>query len=101
MRPVRNHSQTVALVNQLLHRNTLQADSIPLDKSEHFTHGFALCTICSIRAPRSVFFAENLQNFLDAVKVARLRWSFVGESVYERASHSDDRRYPRFPLPQA
>ena len=77
MRPVRNHSQTVALVNQLLDRDTLQADSIPLDKSEQFTHGFALCTICSIRAPRSVFFAENLQSFpnyfLDAVKVARLQ----------------------------
>jgi hypothetical protein len=27
--------------------------------------------------------------------------AFVGESVYERASHSDDRRYPRFPLPEA
>jgi len=34
MRPVRNQSQTVALLNQLLDRDTVQADSIPLDKSE-------------------------------------------------------------------
>ena len=72
-RPVRNHSQTVAFVNQLLDRDALQADSIPLDKSEHFSCGFALRTVCSIRAPRSVFSAENLQSFanhfLDAVEV--------------------------------
>ena len=64
-------------MNQLLDRDTLQADSIPLDKSEHFTHGFALCTVCSIRAPRSVFFAENLQSlanhFLDAVGSGQTR----------------------------
>jgi hypothetical protein len=35
----------VALVNQLLDRDNLQADSIPLDKSEHFTHGFSLRTV--------------------------------------------------------
>jgi hypothetical protein len=35
----------VALVNQFLDRDTLQADSIPLDPSEHFTHGYALRTV--------------------------------------------------------
>ena len=59
-------------MNQLLDRDALQADSIPLNKSEHFSYGFALRTVCSIRAPRSVFFAENLQSFanhFDAVEV--------------------------------
>lgn len=67
-------------MNQLLDRDTLQADSIPLDKSEHFTHGFSLCTVFSIRALRSVFFAENLQSFanhfLDVVEVAGLQLIF-------------------------
>jgi Transposase IS66 family len=49
-------------VNQLLDHDTLQADSIPLDKSEHFTHGLALCTVCSSSAPRSLFLPENLQS---------------------------------------
>ena len=75
-------------MNQLLDRDTLQADSIPLDKSEHFTHGFALCTVCSIRAPRSVFFAENLQrfanHFLDAVEVAGLQLFFDNLFLFRR-----------------
>jgi hypothetical protein len=88
-RPVRNHSQTVALVNQLLDRDTLQADSIALDKSEHFTHGFALCNVCSIRAPRSVFFTENLQSFanhlLEAVEVAGLQLFFDDLFLFKKS----------------
>src|SRR5438445_2135684 len=37
----------------------------------------------------------------DAKKWCSIFMAFMGESVYERASHSDDRRYPRFPLPEA
>jgi hypothetical protein len=88
MRPVRNHSQTVAFVNQLLDRDTLQADSIPLDKSEHFTDGFALRTVCSSRAPRSLFLPENLQSFanhfLEAVEVARLQLFFDDLFLFRR-----------------
>jgi hypothetical protein len=67
-------------VNQLLDRDTLQTDSIPVDESEHFTHGFALRTVCTSGAHRSLFFAKNLQSFanhfLDAVEVAGLQLFF-------------------------
>ncbi len=45
MRPALNHSQTVALVNQLLDRNTFQTHAVLLDKSEHFADGLALCRV--------------------------------------------------------
>ena len=41
-RPARNRSQTVALVNQLLHGNIFEAHAVLLNKGKHFIHSLAL-----------------------------------------------------------
>ena len=73
-RPARNRSQTVALVNQLLDGNAFQTYVVFLNKGQHLTHSFPLCTVGSTGARRLFLFTQNLQgladHFLDGVEVA-------------------------------
>jgi hypothetical protein len=50
MRPARNRSQTVALVNQFLHGNTVEVLAVLLNEAQHFTHALELQTVgCDAR----------------------------------------------------
>jgi len=50
MRPARDHSQTVPLVNQLLDGDTFEADAVLLNEGEHFAYGL---TLRAVRRPGS------------------------------------------------
>jgi hypothetical protein len=67
---------TLALVNQILDRDTIQSSVAGLDKGEHFAHGFVPLAVGCSDCRRSFFTPESLQSlayyFLNATEVAGL-----------------------------
>jgi hypothetical protein len=62
-RPVQNHSQTMAFVNQLFDGDAVESNSVGFNEREHFTHSFALIAVGRVGRRRAFPLLKGLQGF--------------------------------------
>src|SRR5713226_7967333 len=101
MRPEQNHSQTVALMNQLLDGYTFEAHTILLNEGEHFAHSLTLRAVG--RSSSLLLFTEYLQGFanhiLGCAEVAGLQLLFYYFFLLRRQIDFHRPKTPSVPMP--